>query len=100
MQTAFLVIILSIVFSAVLVVGIMLALRSNAAYRTGVEKACRSRTVIELIGEPVRAAFFVQGGIRGGGQLVRMRVPLSGPQGRGTVEIKARSSGAEYEFDM
>jgi hypothetical protein len=90
----------SIVFAVVLTFSIMLALRSSAAYRAGVERASRSREVVALIGKPVSAGFFVRGGIRGGGKLASLHARLSGPDGGGRLEIRAVRVGEELRFNV
>lgn len=100
MRIALLIIAASVGFSAVLVVSIMLALRSSAAYRVGLERASRSRAVIELIGEPVRAGFFVRGGLRGGGRLASLHARLKGPRGGGALKIRAVREGEELRFEV
>lgn len=89
MTIALFIIAASVAFAVVLTCGIMLALRSSAAYRAGVERARRSPDVIALIGEPIKASFFMRGGIRGGGKLASLDARLSGSRGRGTLEIRA-----------
>jgi hypothetical protein len=89
----------SAAFAAVLTLSIVLILRSSEAYRAGVERASRSPAVVALVGEPVTAGFFVTGGIRGG-RLARLRAPLSGPRGAGTLEIRAVRTGDGLRFDV
>ena len=87
-------------FTFVLALFITLIIRSSAAYREGVARASRSREVVALIGEPVVAGFFVRGGVKGGGRLARIRAPLSGPRGRGTLEIRAVWTEEGLRFDV
>ena len=100
MTIAVLIIAASILFATVLTFSIMLVLRSSAAYRVGVERASRSREVIALVGEPVRAGLLVRGGVRGGGRLASLHARLSGPRGSGRLEIRAVRSGEELRFDV
>ena len=100
MITALVIITAAVVFAVVLTCAIMLALRSSAAYRSGVERASRSREVVALIGKPVRADFFVRGGIRGGGRLASLHARLSGPDGGGRLEIRAVRVGEELRFNV
>lgn len=100
MIIALLVIAASVAFALVLTFSIMLALRSSAAYRAGMERASRSPEVVALIGEPVRAGFFVRGGIRGGGRRASLHARLSGPRGAGTLEMRAVKVGEELRFDV
>lgn len=100
MTIAALVIVASVLFAAVLTFSITLALRSSAAYRVGVERASRSREVIALVGEPVRPGRFVRGGVRGGGRLAALHIRLSGPRGKGRLEIRAVNSDGELRFEV
>ena len=100
MIIALLVIAAAIAFALVLTFSIMLALRSTAAYRAGMESASRSREVVALVGEPVRAGFFVRGGVRGGGRRASLHARLSGPRGKGTLEIRAVRVGEEMRFNV
>lgn len=100
MIIALLVIAASVAFACVLTFSIMLALRSSAAYRAGMERASLSPEVVALIGEPVRAGFFVMGGVRGGGRRTSLHARLSGPRGGGTLEIRAVRVGEELRFNV
>lgn len=100
MIIALLIIAASVLFATILTFSIMLALRSSAAYRTGVERASRSCAVIALVGEPVRSGWIVRGGVRGGGRLASLHARLSGPRGSGRLEIRAVKSGEELRFDV
>jgi hypothetical protein len=100
MTIALLVIAASVAFALVLTFSIMLALRSSAAYRAGMERASRSPEIVALIGEPVRAGFFVRGGVRGGGRRASLHARLSGPRGVGTLEIRAVRVGEELRFNV
>jgi hypothetical protein len=67
----------STVFAAALVGGIMLLLKSNGAYKIGVEQAVNNKSIVDLIGNPIKPAFFVGGSVLGGGAFVALRVTLS-----------------------
>jgi hypothetical protein len=100
MMIALFVIAASIAFTIVLTFSIMLALRSSAAYRAGMARASGSPEIVAVVGEPVRAGFFVRGGIRGGGRRASLHARLSGPRGRGTLEIRAVRVGEELRFNV
>ncbi|HEX8423292.1 MAG TPA: cytochrome c oxidase assembly factor Coa1 family protein [Pyrinomonadaceae bacterium] len=100
MTVALLIISVSLLFATVLIFSIMLALRSSAAFRVAVERASHSRDVIALVGEPVRAGFFVRGGLRGGGRLASLHATLRGPCGDGRLEIRCVRLGEELRFDV
>lgn len=99
LKMALLIIAASAVYIAALVFFITLIIRSSDAYREGVARAVRSPEVLALIGEPVRAGFFLRGGVKGGGRLARIRAPLAGPRGAGTLEIRAVKVAGELRFE-
>lgn len=99
LKTVLLVVAATAVYIVVLVLFITLVVRSSDAYREGVARAVRSPEVLALIGEPVRAGFFLRGGVKGGGRLARIRAPLSGPRGAGTLEIRAVKVAGELRFE-
>ena len=90
----------STVFAAALVGGIMLLLKSNGAYKIGVEQAVNNKSIVDLIGNPIKPAFFVGGSVLGGGAFVALRVTLSGSRGKGRLLIQAQHNGASYEFSQ
>ena len=100
MKLTLLIVAASAAFMVVLVLFITLIIRSSDAYREAVARARRSREVVALIGAPVSAGFFLRGGVKGGGRLARIRAPLSGPRGRGTLEIRAVKVGGELRFEV
>lgn len=87
----------SVVFTSILIVGISLALKTNPAYSIGVEKACRNQNIVELLGQPIKSAFLMTGGVRGSG-LVSLRVKLKGSRKSGKLHIQAKQEDGNYQF--
>jgi hypothetical protein len=90
----------SIAFAAALVGGIMLLLKSNGAYKIGIEQAATNKSIVDLIGNPIKPAFFVGGSVLGGGAFVAVRVTLLGSRAKGRLLIQAEYNGANYEFSQ
>jgi hypothetical protein len=80
-MTTVLLIIAAVAFTAVLLVGITLTLRSSAAYRLAVQMAVRSPAVLAFVGEPVKPGFLVRGGAKNG--VLSLHTRLSGANGSG-----------------
>ncbi len=81
------------------------SLRSNPAYRMGVELAKTDPAVIELFGSPVREGFFVTGQIKGylyAGHTANLQTSISGPKAHGTLFIYGTENedGAWQILDM
>jgi hypothetical protein len=66
------------------------SLKSNGAYRQGMDIARKDPAVIELLGSPVEGGFFVIGrtqGFLGGSEMANLRVSISGPRAHGTLYV-------------
>jgi len=69
-------------------------------YKIAVERAQRSPQVISAIGEPIRIGWLIQGEISytesdGNADL---RIPISGPRGRGEIILDAKKHGSRWTF--
>jgi hypothetical protein len=87
-------VILAIVFGAI---------KSSDVYRGARDAAQRDPRVIEAIGSPVKAGFWVSGNVKvdtGGGQ-ADIEFPISGAKGRGRVHaVATRSAGAWHYTEL
>ncbi len=73
-------------FLAILIVPLKL----NPVYRTGVDLVKNDPAVIERFGSPVKDSLFVIGTTKGfldGSEVVNLQTSISGPQAHGTVYI-------------
>ena len=70
---------------------IFFGMRSTDAYKEGFARARTSKSVIEAIGEPVKAGLFMSGSVSVSGPSGKadFAVPISCPRGRGTLYLKA-----------
>ena len=98
MLTTFLIITGAFIFAVALTGMIQLVLKKSEAYHAAFERAAAENSVVNIIGRPVKTGFLVQGGLRGGRQLARMRFLLIGSNGRGTLEFFAERINGVYEF--
>lgn len=90
-------VIVSVVVGVGIAVGIPVKvfwdLKSNGAYRQGMDIARKDAAVIEVFGEPVNGGFFVVGTIKGfgyGPRVASLDVSISGPRAHGILYVFGR----------
>jgi len=91
---------LIIAFTVGILAIIFGGIRSSAVFRQAVTHAQNHPAVIEALGEPVQAGWFVSGEISTSGDSgqASLQIPLSGPEGRGTLSISASRTQGEWRF--
>jgi len=97
---------LAVVCACVVFVGgifavVFATIRSTDVYQQALQTAQSDPRVIEALGEPVEAGFMVSGSVRmnaGEGGTADLSIPISGPNGSGTVYAVATSSGGVWTF--
>lgn len=69
-------------------------------YQHGVELAQRDPRVTAALGTPVEPGFFPMGKVETGPDSgsAELAIPLSGPQGEGTLIVVATKSGSEWSY--
>ncbi len=69
-------------------------------YQEGLRRAQQSPAAVEALGQPIEAGFLVQGSVSvdGDGGAASLRIPVSGPDGKGTVRVEASRSGGRWEY--
>ncbi len=79
---------------------VMNVVKSSDAYKMAMEKAESNPAIVEAIGTPIEAGFFVTGSINTTGPSgnADVSVPLSGPKGEGTLYIVAQKSAGQWSF--
>lgn len=90
---------------ALFVGGVMLlastAMRSNDVHRTAMARVAAHPEAQARLGTPVEPGFFASGSIevnpRSGS--ADLGIPVSGPEGAGTISVVARKRGGEWYFD-
>src|ERR687894_695514 len=87
--------------AALIVFGVMSAVKSSEVYRGALSIAQSHPAAIERLGEPIKDGWFVTGNInfqneRGNANL---DIPLSGPKKSGRLVVQARYEGGEWLYE-
>jgi hypothetical protein len=92
----------ALVVVAAIIFGIVMAamgtIKTTAPYQQGVALAQHHPAVIEALGNPVEPGWFLSGNINTSGSSgdADFSVPLQGPEGEGTLYIKATREAGEW----
>jgi len=79
---------------------VMNLIKSSDAYTGAIAAAESSEPVREALGTPLKAGFLVSGSIEtsGAGGNASLSIPVSGPEGSGTILVEALMTGGVWEF--
>ena len=85
-----------------LFVGIMSLLKSSDVYRQAVTKAQNTPAIVEALGKPVTAGWWLSGNINVSGPSgsADLAIPISGPKGRGTIYAVATKQAGQWRFKL
>jgi hypothetical protein len=85
-----------------LLLGIMSLLKSSDVYQQAMVKAQEAPAVVESLGKPVKAGWWLSGNISvsGASGSADLAIPISGPKGRGTVYAAATKQAGEWRFKV
>lgn len=94
---AILLVVGSITLFVTLLFGTM---KSSGAYKQALVAVRADPAVAQALGTPVNAGFIVTGSVNVSGSSgdADLSIPVSGPQGKGTVHAKATKSMGEWQF--
>jgi len=84
------------------ILGIVEAsLKSSDAYRLALAKAQSDPRVAAKLGQPVQPGWFMSGniGVSGGSGDADISIPISGPNGKGTIYVVAKKIAGEWQFE-
>ena len=89
------------VFLAGIVALVFGLLRSSWAYAEGVDLARHDKTVVKLLGEPIRAGWMASGSVRVRGPAgdADLAIPLQGAKRSGTLYVVAHKVAGQWRFD-
>jgi len=76
-------------------------MQSSDVYQQAFDKAQRAPALIEAIGAPVEAGYFMSGSIKeeiGASGRATLAIPLSGPKGKATLYVSATKSRGAWTF--
>jgi hypothetical protein len=88
-------------FVAGLLVFIEHGIKTSPVYQASAAKARTSSEVTKIIGQPVHEGWFCSGLLTqssNGSGHARLKIPLSGPNGKGTLEVEAARLGGNWRF--
>jgi len=76
------------------------ALKSSDAYKVALAKAKADPRVMNALGSPIKGGFFVSGktNVTGSSGQADLTVPISGPNGKGTIYFVASKFAGEWTF--
>ena len=90
-----------VVGGIVLIVAMIFSIiKSTDVYEDALSRAQESPVVVEALGSPVEAGFFLSGNfhVSGSSGNANLRIPISGPDGKGTICAMATKSAGEWKF--
>ena len=86
---------------AVLIISIVFGvMKSSDVYKDAVAKAKAHPFVQESIGTPIKEGMFITGNINTSGPSgeANLSIPISGPNGEGTIYVVAEKSAGQWKF--
>lgn len=97
-----LVVLLGIGFVLAIVFGVMAMVKSSGAYAEAIAAARESAQVREALGEPIEEGWFVTGNVQSSGPSgeASLAIPLSGPQGSGTLYVEGRKRADRWRYTV
>lgn len=88
------------VFVGLIVFGVMGGMKSSDAYKIPVAVASADDRVQAALGTPVKPGWFFTGNMSSSGTRghADLSIPISGPQGSGTLYVVADKSAGQWKF--
>lgn len=76
------------------------AMKSTDVYKDALAKAKATPAVVEALGSPIKDGLFVSGNtnVNGASGEANLAIPISGPQGKGTIYLKAEKSLGRWNY--
>jgi hypothetical protein len=89
-------------FAGLVLTIAMGSVKATDAYREAVDRAKASPQVHAALGEPVKVGWFVSGKVNVSGPSgdADLSIPLSGPQGKGTLYATARKQAGRWRYEV
>ena len=77
-------------------------MKSSDVYKGAISRATSHTTVVKLLGEPVVSGWYVMGHItiNGSSGKADIKIPISGPLGRGLLVAIATKDGRLWKYDI
>jgi Cytochrome oxidase complex assembly protein 1 len=76
------------------------AMKSTDVYKGALARAQAHASVIEALGSPIKEGFLVSGNtnVNGASGEANLSIPISGPNGKGTIFVAARKSLGQWNY--
>jgi Cytochrome oxidase complex assembly protein 1 len=89
------------VFVFAVLIFVFSIIRNTYPYQYATQRASESPAVAERIGKPLHLGWFVSGQINytGSGGNAYLRIPISGPKGKGTIVLEGKRSEGHWNFE-
>lgn len=94
------ILLLGATFVCLIISVIFGAMKSSDAYKAALAKAKADPRVIEALGSPIEAGFLVSGNasVNGSSGNADLTIPISGPDGKGTIYCVASKFAGKWTF--
>jgi len=76
------------------------AMKSTDVYKEALTRAKANSAVIDILGSPIKEGFLVSGNtnVNGASGEANLSIPISGPNGKGTIYVAANKSLGEWKY--
>jgi Cytochrome oxidase complex assembly protein 1 len=93
-------VVLLVLFAGVLLTVITTSFRNSDVYRQAMAAAAQNSQVREKIGQPLKSSWFLSGQLNVSGSTgnADLLIPISGPNGTGSIRAVANKSGGLWRF--
>lgn len=91
---------LILLFAGSTVLIVFTAMKSSNVYKEALARAKTDSAVIETLGSPIKAGFFMSGNtnVNGASGESNLAIPISGPKGKGTIYVSANKSLGQWNY--
>jgi Cytochrome oxidase complex assembly protein 1 len=91
---------LFVVFVGSIVLIVFSAVKSTDVYKDALARAQAHPSVIEALGSPIKVGFLVSGNtnVNGASGEANLSIPISGPNGKGTIYVAASKSLGQWNY--
>jgi len=78
-------------------------IKNSPVYQTSIDKARASSDVVKILGQPIHDGWFCSGELTqssNGSGHARLTIPISGPNGKGTLKVEASLLDGKWRFSI
>lgn len=87
-------------FAAFIVLVVFGAMKQSDVYKTAVARAKADQRVTSALGTPIEESWYLSGNteVSGGSGEANLTIPISGPNGKGTIYVVATKFAGEWTY--